>query len=80
MDIHVKSVHEGYKPHQCQECGKSFGKSNTLNDHIKRVHQAKKNEECEYCNQSYLYKSELQRHVETVHAKTLRMGLDLSLV
>ena len=80
MDIHVKSVHEGYKPHQCQECGKSFGKSNTLNDHIKRVHQAKKNEECRYCNQSYLYKSELQRHVETVHAKTLRMGLDLSLV
>ena len=38
MELHITTVHEGKKPHECRDCGKKFGLLGNLNNHVRKIH------------------------------------------
>lgn len=40
------------KPHKCNQCGKAFNRSSTLNTHI-RIHAGYKPFVCEFCGKGF---------------------------
>ena len=54
--------------HTCDECGKTFTKSQTLKDHVKYVHNKKeKDQVCSHCGKVFLRHEYLRRHVKKMH-------------
>jgi len=45
------------KPHKCNQCGKAFNRSSTLNTHI-RIHAGYKPFVCEFCGKGFHQKGE----------------------
>ena len=39
LNTHVKAVHEGKKPHECDICGKKWARKWNLEKHIATVHK-----------------------------------------
>ncbi|NXM15007.1 ZN132 protein, partial [Ploceus nigricollis] len=54
-------LHDGEKPHQCSECGKSFSKRSSLICHW-RVHLGERPYECGECGKSFTQSSYLTVH------------------
>lgn len=48
------------KPHKCNQCGKAFNRSSTLNTHI-RIHAGYKPFVCEFCGKGFHQKGEQGR-------------------
>lgn len=48
------------KPHKCNQCGKAFNRSSTLNTHI-RIHAGYKPFVCEFCGKGFHQKGEPDR-------------------
>ena len=64
VERHMTQVHG--KPHQCQECGKSFKLSEQLERHMKR-HQPGQREKCTQCDMSFNNKRAKYRHMNEIH-------------
>ena len=67
LKLHVETVHEGIKNHQCQFCDKKFGQSDNLKRHVKIVHEGIKDHQCKICNKKFGTSGNLKRHVKNVH-------------
>lgn len=46
------------KPHKCNQCGKAFNRSSTLNTHI-RIHAGYKPFVCEFCGKGFHQKGKV---------------------
>ena len=53
---HIKSVHEGKRPHSCNVCEANVSSKKTLYNHIKTVHEGK-NFECKICDAKFTSKN-----------------------
>ena len=60
------------KPHQCQQCLKSFSSNHQLVQHI-RVHTGEKPYKCSYCDRRFKQLSHVQQHTR-LHTGTLVSG------
>jgi len=49
------------KPHQCENCSKSFSSSHQLAQHS-RTHSGEKPYKCSYCERSFKQLSHVQQH------------------
>ncbi|CAG0912659.1 unnamed protein product [Notodromas monacha] len=62
MQLHAREAHRNdIKPHQCQQCMKSFSSNHQLVQHI-RVHTGEKPYKCSYCDRRFKQLSHVQQH------------------
>ncbi|XP_018334907.1 zinc finger protein 100-like, partial [Agrilus planipennis] len=64
LTMHVKFVHEGAEPLQCNQCEKSFYRKEDLSRH-ELLHSGVKPFECEVCLKRFAIKSSLKLHLLT---------------
>ena len=70
LERHHAMVHKEKQTkseYNCNLCGYSCFKENTLSDHIAAVHLGEKPHECSECNAKFSLNSQLSLHVRTVH-------------
>lgn len=60
---HMKSIHEGVKPHTCDMCGKSFHRLSNMKAH-RALHFGHK---CTHCEQNFEKVRQLVNHIQEVH-------------
>ena len=64
IDVHLKNIHEGKRPHKCLGCDLKFLTQNEFNKHIDKIHDGNRNFfECEYCDKDFASKETLSRHI-----------------
>ncbi|XP_014222033.1 zinc finger protein 596-like [Trichogramma pretiosum] len=61
--------------HNCDTCGKAFGRKYSIKRHIDAVHK-KKTHTCETCGNTFTRKNDMTRHIASVHGK-IRHKCDL---
>ncbi|KAK7575564.1 hypothetical protein V9T40_011850 [Parthenolecanium corni] len=61
------------KPHQCQQCLKSFSSNHQLVQHI-RVHTGEKPYKCSYCERRFKQLSHVQQHTR-LHTGRHHVGI-----
>ncbi|GAB0091570.1 hypothetical protein DMENIID0001_064260 [Sergentomyia squamirostris] len=61
---HVNLVHLGIKAYSCKECGRAFGKQETLRHH-EMIHTGEKPEVCNVCGKRFIQKIALKKHMQT---------------
>ena len=71
MQMHARDAHRSEtKPHQCQQCLKSFSSNHQLVQHI-RVHTGEKPYRCSYCDRRFKQLSHVQQHTRLHTGKPL---------
>ena len=53
---------------KCQQCGKSFKRSDFLKQHQRLVHMKVRNHACDICGKRFGHKGHITRHRECVHS------------
>ncbi|XP_062558359.1 myoneurin-like [Armigeres subalbatus] len=69
-------IHEDIRPHQCEQCPKSFTSRNKLQSHINSVHLRKRDFKCEVCGKAFLEKNNLKGH-QRIHKGDRKYKCDL---
>ncbi|GIZ00016.1 hypothetical protein CEXT_38691 [Caerostris extrusa] len=73
-----KEIHRGeVKPHQCQQCLKSFSSNHQLTQHI-RIHTGEKPYKCSYCDRRFKQLSHVQQHTR-LHTEINRPSIRLAM-
>ena len=65
--VHLNSISEGKKSHNCTICDYTTSHKGHLNFHIKSVHEGKKPHKCTICDYSSSRKETLNQHIKSVH-------------
>uniref|UniRef100_A0A2H1VFU4 SFRICE_001951 n=1 Tax=Spodoptera frugiperda TaxID=7108 RepID=A0A2H1VFU4_SPOFR len=78
MQMHARELQRGLggevKPHQCQQCLKSFSSNHQLVQHI-RVHTGEKPYKCSYCDRRFKQLSHVQQHTRLHTGSPLLVGV-----
>ena len=55
MNNHIKTVHEGVKPHACNICDRKFSVPSQLKTHVEEAHEGKKKKlhKCDICDVTF---------------------------
>ena len=69
LDKHMKSIHEGKKPFECNVCYTAFSQKGDLKRHIESVHGGKKPFKCNICDTAFSAKQDADRHIKSVHER-----------
>lgn len=74
MQMHARELtgRSEVKPHQCQQCLKSFSSNHQLVQHI-RVHTGEKPYKCSYCDRRFKQLSHVQQHTRLHTGKNLSL-------
>ena len=70
LRLHIKTVHEVKKPHNCTLCGTAFGLKKGLKNHLGFMHGDDANRRpylCSQCGSNFKEKGELKSHIDEVH-------------
>ena len=65
----METVHEKWKPFECNQCGSKFDVRSTQIRHMKTVHEKVKLFKCSLCNSKFGHKYHLFGHIKAVHYK-----------
>ncbi len=68
LQIHVKGVHKGIKPHQCEICQACFSQRPNLTLHM-RKHTGEKPYSCDICLRRFARLGDCNQHQKNVHGK-----------
>ena len=60
MNNHIKSIHKGNKPVQCDTCDTRFAQKGNKKKHIALIHDGKKIFNC-FCESNFKLKSDLKK-------------------
>ena len=74
---HVRTVHEGLKPHICDICAVGFGRRESLAAHKQAVHECLKPHKCDVCQACFAKKRTLVDHKRCVHEGARLYACDL---
>ncbi len=79
MQMHARDAHRSEtKPHQCQQCLKSFSSNHQLVQHI-RVHTGEKPYRCSYCDRRFKQLSHVQQHTR-LHTGKFNINLQKNIL
>ena len=67
LNKYIPNVHEGYKDHICESCGKSFSHTRNLKRHIYTIHEGHKDYKCESCGKTFSHAHNLNKHIHIFH-------------
>jgi len=71
LNVHIATFHRQEKPFACEECGKRFGRQDSLVKH-RLTHTKEKNYVCEFCSRPFSQSSNLIKHRKTKHLDVAR--------
>ncbi|CAB0030545.1 unnamed protein product, partial [Trichogramma brassicae] len=64
---HQRTVREGRKDYECENCEKKFGHKTDLFRHQRTIHEGRKDYACDKCVKKFGHKTHLLVHQRTVH-------------
>ncbi|XP_070555361.1 zinc finger protein 117-like [Ptychodera flava] len=73
----LKKLQKSVKKYECDECGQTFNRSDSLLGH-KHKHTGKKRFACDFCDRQYVYKRDLVRHKSAHHPMAMLSSPDPS--
>ena len=70
VNVHIKAVHEGKKPYQCNSCDQAFPNKSRLDRHS-RVHTNIRPYDCSACDAKFKRRHHLATHLKTIHGSVM---------
>ncbi|XP_058053852.1 zinc finger protein 691-like [Anopheles bellator] len=70
------AIHSEVRPHQCEQCPKSFTSRHKLQSHTNSVHLRRRDFKCEVCGKAFLEKNNLKGHLR-IHIGERKYRCDL---
>ena len=67
--VHIETVHEGIKKHQCPICSGKFARKHDVTQHLRTVHGNSEDKPypCTQCDAAFSGKGHLTKHILTAH-------------